>query len=84
LYNLYANADYIETTRVHTALVALTNGVKFTYVGGKTGRSNLFEKFEIELKSGITINTNYSDLIYKEKLKFKKEFIDIVKEYIYE
>lgn len=55
-YNLFANAAYVKTTRIHTAVACATNGVPFKYkggdAGGKSGRNTLFNRVGLQLERG--------------------------------
>ena len=50
LWNFYANASYVITTRIHSCVCSIVSGVKVTYLGGDQGavkgRNCLFNEIE--------------------------------------
>ena len=84
LWNFYANASYVITTRVHTAVCCVTSGVTFTYLGGdsggKKGRNCLFNEVGLILKTEEEYNSEeYSDKIIQAKDMYLiklREFLD--------
>ena len=85
LWNFYANASYVVTTRVHSAICCVSSGVKFTYLGadngGKKGRNCLFNEIGLTLITG----DEYDGKDYLDKIDEAKEnYIKNVREFINE
>ncbi len=75
LWNFYANASYVVTTRVHTCVCCVSSGVSFTYLGGdsggKKGRNCLFNEIGLTLKTEEEyISEEYSDKIDEAKKNY--------------
>ncbi len=84
LWNFYANASYVITTRVHSAICCVTSGVKFTYLGsdsgGKKGRNCLFNEIGLTLQTGEEYDgKDYLDKIVDAKSNYISELEEILK-----
>lgn len=84
LWNLYSNASHVITSRVHSCVCCVSNGVDFTYVGphdygGKTGRNTLFNQI------GMTLNYE-EEYIGKDQQKLlklkKKNYINQLRDFL--
>ena len=72
LFSLYANASYVETSRVHTLLVCILNGVECVYKNPDhrlPDRHSLFCKIGLDL----TIRTNIYKNEFIKRIKKEKE-----------
>lgn len=74
LWRFYANASLVVTTRIHSCVCSLSNGVDFIYlgnhdVGGEKGRNTLFNSI------GLILNLNevYESSKYQEQVNTAKE-----------
>lgn len=77
LVSLYANASYVETSRVHTFLVCILNGVETLYKNPNSinpDRHSLFCKIGLDLTKETFVSKNkFVKKIEIEKEKFKNE-----------
>jgi hypothetical protein len=77
LWNFYANASYVVTSRIHSCVCSISNGVDFVYLGhhdsgGKKGRNTLFNAIGITLET----DTLYKSVDYQDQInKAKNEYI---------
>lgn len=82
LWNLYAQAAYVETCRIHSSIACLVNGTPFTYrgsdEGGTIGRNMLTKKIGITLEKGRTYNEDEQEAseTYREILLARGETLD--------
>lgn len=75
-YKIYANADFVITSRIHSSVVCSTFGTPFLYLGkdsgGKLGRNTLFNQIDTKLE--------YAKLYCDEELEKITSVIDIKRE----
>ena len=86
LYSLYANASFVETSRVHTFLVCLVNGVKAKYNNSDSvsdDRHGLFRKIGLDLtKKTLVDEGEYVDIIREEKKKYVEMMRDLLANFV--
>ena len=85
LWNFYANASYVISTRVHTCVCCVSSGVPFTYLGGdsggKSGRNCLFNEIGLTLKREEEYNSeDYAEKITQAKENYLVKLKDFVNE----
>lgn len=79
LWSFYANAAFVVTTRIHSCVCSISNGVDFIYygshdTGGKKGRNTLFNTIGIALEVGkVYKSEDYQDTISENKQAYLKE-----------
>ena len=78
LWNFYANASYVITTRIHSCVCSIVSGVKVTYLGGDQGsvkgRNCLFNEIGLSLKSEEEYDgKDYLDKIVDAKSNYISE-----------
>lgn len=87
LYSLYANASFVETSRVHTFLVCISNGVKARYKNNdkkSADRHSLFAKIGLDLTQKDTVMENeYVDEIFKRKKEMTNFMSKLIPEFLY-
>ena len=83
LWNFYANASYVITTRIHSCVCSIVSGVKVTYLGGDQGavkgRNCLFNEIGLTLKS----EEEYDGKDYQENIEeAKSNYISGLQEFL--
>jgi len=87
LYQLYQNASYVITNRIHTTVSCLTNFVPVSFIWTykeKTKRLDLFKRVGIIVKEENTILTDYRQQIEEYKNKFLELFEEKIKGIIHD
>ncbi len=82
-YKIYANAELVITTRIHSSVVCSTFATPFLYLGqdsgGQKGRNTLFNKIDTKLEYGKFYKGNELNNI-KNKIKIQRnKYIDQLK-----
>lgn len=77
-YKMIADANFVVTNRIHTALVCISNSVSFKYVGYDNaeiiGRNSLFNMIDFKLERDLIYYKNdikkYTKIIQDKKYDF--------------
>ncbi len=77
LWNLYAQAGFVETCRIHSSIACVVNGTPFKYVGhdsgGIIGRNTLFNKIGIRLYTGGQYGYEEENQYFRDVLEAKSK-----------